>query len=80
MTVVAADVNDAYTETAGIRTLEIETQRSGPRTVFVTARLETGDLPSPNLPKRFTLRYGRYNPGNPNCANPDLRLVPQQPQ
>ena len=80
MMVLAPDVNDAYTETAGIPTLEIETQRSGPRTVFVAARLETGDLPSPNQPKRFTLSNGRYNPGNLNCVNPDLRLVPQQPQ
>ena len=80
MTVVAADVNDTYTEIAVTPTLEIVPQRSGPHTVFVTARLETGDLPSPNRPKRFTLRYGRYNTGNPNCANPDLRLVPQEPQ
>jgi hypothetical protein len=29
-------------------------------------------------PARFTLRYGRYNAGNPNCANPTLPLVSQE--
>jgi hypothetical protein len=26
-------------------------------------------------PARFTLRYGRYNAGNPNCANPTQDLI-----
>jgi hypothetical protein len=29
-------------------------------------------------PARFTLRYGRYNAGNPNCANPTQPLVSEQ--
>ena len=80
MTVVAADVNQVYAESGATPTLEIESFRSGPATVMVTGRLETSDFAKPNQPKRFTLRYGRYLPNNPNCANPDLRLVPQEPQ
>ena len=80
MTVVAADVNQVYTETGATPTLEIESFRSGPATVMVTGRLETGDFAKPNQPKRFTLKYGRYDSFNANCANKDLPLVPQELQ
>jgi hypothetical protein len=52
--------------------VKINTFEAGYYTVLVQRDFdETG-------PAHFTVRYGRYNDGNPNCANPTQPLLSQQ--